>query len=255
LHELIHALQDRDHDLDAFALEHQRDSDGNLRGTCVIEGEARLHELRLYSALWGIDVNGVDWRGELRRRSNESEDNVFLDTDLYSASLLNVPYGFGTEYVERVWAEQGMVGVRALFMAPPANVREILAPAWGLSGEASDLRSPAPLAPEGLTREAFSSLGAWGVYLLARPRASSLESARQVALSWRGDLLEAYSFGDQETAVSWTIELATEADATQLALLLNGQPPAVIQSGTRVRLVRASTTPPAALIAAVTPAP
>jgi hypothetical protein len=252
LHELIHALQDREHDLDAFALTHQRDSDGNLRGTCLIEGEARMHELRLYSALWGVDTSTVDWPSELRRRSNEAEDNVFLDADLYSASLLNVPYGFGAEYVERIWAQQGMAGVRTLFSTPPASVREILAPLWGQEGQAPELQMAEPLAPEGLTREAFSTLGAWGIYLLARPRFSTLEESRQIALSWRGDLLEAFSFADQQTAVSWTINLATEADAARLFSALMGQPPAVQLSGTRVRLLRGTANLPQALLDAAT---
>lgn len=250
LHELIHALQDREHDLDAFAVAHQQDSDGNLRGSCLIEGEARLHELRLYSALWGIDVSAVDWADELRVRSNETEDGVFLETDLYAASFLNVPYTYGAAYVERIWAEQGATGVRSLFDTPPANVREILAPLWGLGPAQSSLRPPAPLAPEGLTREAFSSLGAWGLYLLARPRSPSIEVARELALSWSGDLLEAFSFGDGQTAASWTIELATEAHAASLASLLTSGQLQAEQSGTRLRLLRANGTLPPALLAA-----
>lgn len=249
LHELIHALQDREHDLDAFALAHQQDSDGNLRGNCLIEGEARLHELRLYSALWGIDVSGVDWPSDLRNRSNQAEDDVFLQADLYSASLLNMPYSFGAAYLERVWAEQGATGVRALFDAPPANVREILAPLWGEAAEVPDVRPPPPLAPEGLTREAYSSLGAWGLYLLTRPRSATLEAARQLALSWRGDLLEAFSFGDGQTALSWTIDLATEADAASLVSLLAPQLLAQ-QSGPRLRLLLATGELPPSLLAA-----
>lgn len=249
LHELIHALQDREHDLDAFAVAHQQDSEGNLRGNCVIEGEARLHELRLYSALWGNDVSAIDWTGELLRRSNETEDEVFLATDLYSASLLSMPYAFGAAYVERVRAEQGVDGVRALFDAPPANMREILAPGWGGAASPTEVQPLPPLAPEGLTREAYSSLGAWGVYLMTRPRSLTLEAARKLALSWSGDLLEAYSFDGNQTALSWTIQLATEADAASLASLLAPQFQPQL-SGTRVRLLLATGTVPPALLTA-----
>lgn len=255
LHELIHALQDREHDLDAFAVAHQQDSEGNLRGNCLIEGEARLHELRLYSALWGNDVNAVDWTDELRTRSNEAEDEVFLATDLYAASQLSVPYTFGAAYVEQVRTEQGPDGVRALFDAPPANVREILALGWGGAATLPAAPPLAPLAPEGLTREAYSSLGAWGIYLMTRPRSPTLEVARQLALSWSSDLLEAFSFDGGQTALSWTIELATEADAASLASLLAPVLQAQ-QSGTRLRLLLANgAVPPALLTAAGVPMP
>ncbi|MEY4544993.1 MAG: hypothetical protein RL685_1188 [Pseudomonadota bacterium] len=250
LHELIHALQDRDHDLNAFARAYQQDSDGNLRGSCLIEGEARLHEQRLYASLLGEDVASVDWASSLQLRRDAAEDGVFLQADLYSSSLLSVPYAHGVEYVQRIWAEQGATGVQALFVAPPASMREILAPLWAAGSSAAGRRAAPALAPEGLTREAYSSLGAWGVYLLARPRISR-EVARQLALGWQGDLLEAFSFGAQQAALSWTIELATEADATLLAEVLAPQTRLrALPRGAQLRVLGASDELPPALLAA-----
>ncbi|MEY2929651.1 MAG: hypothetical protein RL033_400 [Pseudomonadota bacterium] len=117
------------------------------------------------------------------------------------------------------------------------------------SGSGPSKARPA-LAPQGLTREAYSSLGAWGVYLLARPRVSR-EVARQLALGWEGDLLEAFSFGAQQTALSWTIELATEADATLLADVLAPQTQLrALPSGAQVRVLATSDELPPALLAA-----
>jgi hypothetical protein len=86
--------------------------------------------------------------------------------------------------------------------------------------------------------------------LLARPRVSR-EVARQLALGWEGDLLEAFSFGAQQTALSWTIELATEADATLLADVLAPQTQLrALPSGAQVRVLATSDELPPALLAA-----
>ena len=84
---------------------------------------------------------------------------------------------------------------------------------------------------------------------MARPRSNSIEAARELALSWKSDLLEAFSYGEQQTAVSWTIDLATETDAARLVSTLGFDTELLVQqSGAQVRLLRASGELPPALL-------
>jgi hypothetical protein len=226
LHELIHALQDRDQDLDAFARRYQTDSDGNFRGSSVIEGEAQLQQLRFYAALGGIDVGSVDWAAELANQRDAAEERLFAEPDRYSASLLGVPYAHGTEFVAHVWDQSGPDGVRALLDAPPRDMREILAQVWG--DDRSEPAKPgietAPVDPADALFQTWSTLGAWGVYLFFRPRLATREEARALALAWRADRLEAFSFGAGQVAGRWWIQLADAESATRLLASIGAQP-------------------------------
>ena len=250
-HELIHALQDRELDLDDFSQRFQTDTDGDLRGLSVVEGEAQLHEERLRAALSGVDAASFDWQSALRERSEAAERSLFAEDDLYSASLLRVPYAHGLEYVQGVWSQGGAASVRALLHAPPGSMREILASVWGGPSEASD--GPVPEAGQptvpGAQLEAWSQLGAWGLYLMLEPRLERREQARELALRWRSDRFEAFSYGESETAARWSIELADAQAAASLAAALSGTPGVAIrQSASRVRLLSGSDAmPPPAL--------
>lgn len=250
-HELIHALQDRELDLEDFSQRFQTDSDGNLRGLSVVEGEAQLHEERLRAALSGVDAASFDWQGALRERSEAAERSLFAEQDLYSASLLRVPYAHGLEYVQGVWSQGGAAGVRALLHAPPGSMREILASVWGGPSEPGD--GPVPDAGEstfpGAQLEAWSQLGAWGLYLMLEPRLERREQARELALRWRSDRFEAFSYGASETAARWSIDLVDAEAAASLATALSGIPGiAIRQTASRVRLLSGSDAmPPPAL--------
>ena len=226
LHELIHALQDRQRSLDDFARTYQADSDGSLRGSSVIEGEAQLYAQRFHAARSGVDVQAVDWPRELASQREAAEQGLFEEQDLYSASLLRVPYAHGTEYVARLWAEGGPAQVRELLRAPPRDMRQILAQLWGDAALAPDLPSidPLPVGPADATLETWSTLGAWGVYLFCRPKLESAQAAQQLALAWRGDRLEAFSFGEGQAAGRWSIELADRAAASSLLATIAAVP-------------------------------
>ena len=243
LHELIHALQDRDHDLDAFARQYQTDSDGNLRGSSVIEGEAQFYEQRFYAALGGVDVGAVDWAAQLATERDAAEERVFAQPDRYSASLLGVPYAHGTEFVARVWGQAGPSGVRALLEAPPRDMREILARLWGDGSlaRAQPALETAPVDPADAVLQTWSTLGAWGVYLFFRPRLATREAARELALAWRSDRLEAFSFGAGQVAGRWWIQLADEQAASRLAAAVGAQPGLRARAlGAQLRLISAS---------------
>ena len=53
------------------------------------------------------------------------------------------------------------------------------------------------------------------MYLFFRPRLGSVDAARQLALAWRGDRVEAYSLSGAQTAGRWSIEFADTAAATR----------------------------------------
>jgi hypothetical protein len=245
LHELIHALQDRDRGLTAFTEAYEQDSDGTLRGMSLIEGEADWYEQRFYAALSGLDVTQIDWRGYFTSRREGTEAWLFAQADLYSSTLLRVPYSHGASYVYGIWAASGPDAVRALLDTPPPNMREVLASSWGET-PVEFVAAPDPGdVPTGFERAVQTTLGAWNLYLLARPLFASADPARQLALSWRSDRLDVFSYDETETAARWTLDLADADSATQLTLELASNPRLHAQhSGHRIQIVTASTDPP-----------
>ena len=225
LHEMIHALQDADHDLTAFSERYRLGSDGNLRGNSVIEGEARMHERRYFAALSGLDVTELDFTRSFDNLRNYYENWLFQQEDLYTASQFSVPYAHGAEYVFQVWSEGGQAAVRALFDAPPQNMREVLALAWGGDPhvEVTDFDPPLAQSADHFL-QAWTTMGAWALYLLVEPRLTGGPSARDLALAWRGDQLEVFSSSSGEVVASWYIALSDATLASRLVTLLTGTP-------------------------------
>lgn len=250
MHELIHAFQDREHDLSAFEQRFRRGVDGSLRSASVVEGEARMHERRYFAALAGLDIGEIDLERSFLNLRQNAERWLWSQADLFTSSQLSVPYGHGAEYIYSVWAKGGQGAVRALFDAPPASMLEILATVWG-EGDRTELTpfpAPASPPPEGFVLETWTPMGAWGVYLLAGRSAADLTVAERLALDWRGDLLEVFSFGALQTAARWRLRFDREESAAELADLVAAERLfETTREGATVTLRAATALPPAGL--------
>lgn len=248
LHELIHAFQDREHDLGAFDQRFRRGVDGSLRSASVVEGEARMHERRYFAALAGLDIEEIDLERSFMNLRRNAERWLWSQADLFTSSQLSVPYGHGAEYIYALWAKSGQGAVRALFDAPPASMHEILVTVWEDDANAELAPFPAPTgpAPEGFVLETWTPMGAWGVYLLAGRSAADLVVAERLALDWRGDLLEIFSFDSRETAARWRLRFVHEESAAALADLVADEPLFEATREDATVTLRASTAPPPA---------
>jgi hypothetical protein len=99
-----------------------------------------------------------------------------------------------------------------------------------------------------LALETWTAMGAWGVYLLAGRNATDLSVAERLALAWRGDLLEIFSFDESETAARWRIRFARTDAADELMALVADEPLFEAASGGVTVTLRAATAlPPAGL--------
>jgi hypothetical protein len=246
VHEMIHAFQDREHDLGAFDQRYRRGVDGNLRGASVIEGEARMHERRFFAALAGLDVAELDLARSFANLTQNTERWLWSQADLFTASQLGAPYGHGAEYIYGLWAKGGQDSVRALFDAPPASMQEILAAVWGgeVASELEPFAPPASSAPSGSRLETWTAMGAWGIYLLAGRSATDLSIAERLALAWRGDLLEIFSFDESETAARWRVRFGSVESADELLVLVADEPSFEAARDGVVVTLRAATAPP-----------
>jgi hypothetical protein len=217
LHELVHALQDRDVPLASY-IDPKDSADRVTALRSVIEGEARFHEDRYAAALSGLDPAAVDWLDLSQRRIKHTEDWALGQSSPWLALRDLFPYDYGERFAHFAWQSGGHEAVLELFANPPAS-------SWALMASTDEPREPppgselpGPTPPEGFTHLYQDELGALGL-LVALAHGESAEQFRSAALAWRADGLATYSGPETPagTAVVWQIELADEATATDVA--------------------------------------
>jgi hypothetical protein len=127
-------------------------------------------------------------------------------------------------------------------------MREVLALAWGADARIEVTPFAPPVAPSAdHSLQAWTTMGAWALYLLVEPRLSGGQGARELALAWRGDQLEVFSLPRGDAVANWYFELSDATSAAQLVSLLTGTPGIdAAQSDTRVTLTTTLAAEPSA---------
>lgn len=186
-HELTHALQDQQFDLELFngdrAKELGRDDDEQLARRFVVEGEATFmmfaHALgagagadihlgpfavaglrmmvAMASAADLIELMAMSHRGSGSKSLDEdtrAEIEAVARLPLYLTLTMSEPYFKGAQLVSDVWASGGWTAVDGLYRRPPQSTEQALHPREKLLGERDrPVRvrlpaSPPPLPPE-----------------------------------------------------------------------------------------------------------
>jgi hypothetical protein len=247
LHEFVHALQDRDHDLTVWFDEHEDSYDSALAARSVVEGEARFHQERFGVSLLGLDPNAVDLSVHFNRLATLSTAWIRAQPSPYLASFSSFPYEFGGQTINSRFAARGTAIVAELFASPFANTHTLLVyhdDAIGIAGPT--LVAPVPPPEWVLTQQ--TTLGAWLTYVfLAIDDLDGLPMTH--ALRWRADRVWIYGSaipGSRSTVVVWTIAFAeAETAATVAAYLeLRLRSDHIKVSGSDVTIVETNTTLP-----------
>jgi hypothetical protein len=253
VHEFIHALQDRDVDLKAFA-GRATSYDSSLAADAVVEGEAQLHQTRYGASVLGLDPADIDWTKRFQSRVDAEEPTLAKKPSPYTASWSIFPYQWGARYMHFTWAAGGLPAVRGRFASPPTTTRILMASVdRALDPDPATIPPPAPAATADWNLFASTELGAWGVFLfLEKQIAHDVDRARALALGWRGDEVWAYAGASTSpvappTAVVWRIDFADEATASGVASIaagVVGSTGGVRQQGTRLVVARTDGTMP-----------
>ena len=242
VHEFVHALQDGDIDL-AGREDEATSYDSYLGFGAVIEGEARLHELRLVASLLGLNPAEIDWRERFQSSVELGEASLLEEGSVYSNTWGYFPYTIGSRYMHHAWLESGRAGVLELLSAPHPSTRAVMESVEDIALDdwpAPVLEAPEPASPFALWGE--ESLGAWGMFMVLS-RLGTATAAHVVAREWRGDRL--FIFADEEsgeTVMAWHVELASVEAATRFEVMVRPVPAAIARSENRVALASASGT-------------
>jgi hypothetical protein len=248
VHEMIHALQDREVDLTQFETTFAMSDDSSLAARSIVEGEARMHETRYRASVLGLDPGGVDWTRRFENSVAIDEKYLLMQPSPLTATSMAFPYEWGARYVYNRWAPDGMGGVHGLFLAPPVTTRVLMASVDAdVAPEAAPAEPALPSAPQGWTAVDSDVLGAWGLFLAMTEGSpgSAPSNVEALALSWQADGIGIYEGPAGATAVVWRVDMGNPTIAAQVASLLQGLPGVTVATnGTWTTVARASDAEP-----------
>lgn len=216
-HELTHALQDQNLDLDRRIKALKDNGDRALALQCLLEGEATLVMIRAALAdLPGADASVEEQIAPLLSAGALEKSNVPKDVPAYFSEQLFFPYVEGTAYVRRAVKTGGWAEVDRLWKNPPLSTSQVLHPGVPPVVPAADLLPPAKtLAPEGYRALYSDTMGEWGLRFLLR-RGLEPAEADPAAAAWRGDRVAFFSSAGGVIAYLWRIRLDGAAGAERL---------------------------------------
>lgn len=243
-HELVHALQDRELDLQRNDFD---DSDAYLAWAAMVEGDARFYEY-----VFVADV--IRAMGKVPRDPTEYPD-LELDaaydnldqfgSPLFAARYLTYP--LGARYLATAYRGGGNAAVRHAYAKAPARTVGLLVGDDGKAPPVGPGDACAPPTAVGLPTSGNSSgqdqFGALLFYSFLRGFGVDHATAFGAAQTWTGDRLLVQANDElRATAVAWRIELSSPPPAT-LATAIGAAGDLAVTVGARSLEITASDSP------------
>ncbi len=220
-HELVHVLQDREHDLLSFTPDRSAGSDRSLAAKAVIEGEASLYQLWVSSAYQGVGRQRLAYDEIVSAMRAVAEDSAMNGGPPLLSARDIFPYTYGTRLAVTAWRRDGIRGLGRLFDSPPQSSFEVM---FGAAdpGMGARLPSDAPRAPEGYALLMADTAGAWVIQSTLRRGGIDdwmQQEEAPLASFWREDRFWVYQGPPEAEAVAalWLARWSTEAAAEGFA--------------------------------------
>ena len=213
-HEIVHAMQDRDYDLERFDEQHAGSIDESLASDAIVEGEAVHYQLMVSALLRGLPLDKLDWKAHYAQWRADTFVDAEADPAPVARAQQRFPYPFGGGYVTQYWLARGRAGIDQLFEQPPRTTSEIM---FGTSfSELESAREQLhehaiPILPEGYTVETGTSLGAWIARIYAARQVADVAGRLAVASHLSADsFVVQRDAADDKVVASWRVRTSDE---------------------------------------------
>lgn len=165
VHEMQHAYQDAEHDLQALREQHGSTFDRFMGLRAATEGEADLYTLFASLELDNVSKRQVDWSATFAQYTGRSLELAQQSETPSLDALRLFPYSFGSRMAWNAWEDGGPAAVSDLLTTPPDSAREVMGPykggRYGTENRDAELLPRAvPILP-GHTYLGGSAQGAW----------------------------------------------------------------------------------------------
>jgi hypothetical protein len=234
IHEYIHALQDAEHDLDAWSEPYWGATDRLLAIRAVIEGEATYYGLRAGYAMLGYPESSTNWEGVFGRMRDDLDRHALEHPSPYVVASATFPYSYGGLLAYRHWLADGQGFAVPLVESPPlstAGVLRELFPDDFVSSEDYDIAEPTVTGDYALLDHEV--IGSWLLRMLLVKFGLDSGDAKHLSSTWTGDRLWLYRDPEDRRAWLWQLQLTTVDDAIAVTRQLEGELPegVVIEQG------------------------
>jgi hypothetical protein len=215
-HELVHAVQDAEYDLNALSDEFATTTDASLSWRSLVEGQATWYQYRVAAAMLGYDTVDFDFQRLFQDLRDDLVVTAQDDESPYIASFGTFPYAYGTNLMYEAWLADRAGFEATLFGAPPLTTLEIMRRSLGVEEPAVEpLAFSDPVPTEDFTLLDHDSFGAWMLNLCFHEKGLS-------EVRWLGDHIWIYTAADGSSAWLWEIELeqspSTLPDALEITM-------------------------------------
>jgi hypothetical protein len=220
MHELVHALQDREISLDAFITPHSGQSDQLLARQALLEGEAVALMLELMLRAQGVDLASLPDLGAVRSAVVASTVGPVIDAaPKFLREILLFPYVEGLDFAYQFRKRQPWSALSALYRDPPRSTTQIMHPTKRLGAREDPLPISLPdlgsLAP-GLKLIGEDELGEFTLGAVLGPHLGE-QAGRTAAAGWRGDRYRVWEADDGRLVIVCLLALQSERVAGAFA--------------------------------------
>ncbi len=234
VHELVHALQDREISLDRFISPSRGQGDQLLAREALIEGEAVALSLELTLEPQGLDLLKIpDLPAVQQLIAAQSGGPIFDRAPQFLKDVLLFPYTHGLAFVHQFRQRRPWSAMSALYRDPPRSTAQILHPAKVFDQRQDPLAIALPdlsaALATGWRRVDEDEMGEWALGEVLAGHVGEA-AARRLAEGWRGDRYQVWEASPALLLiyrVAWETEATAEAFARAYVGLLEKKYPPI----------------------------
>jgi hypothetical protein len=212
-HELTHALQDQDLNLQRLDKWPEHDSDARLAMSSLVEGDATLAMSRYMSA------NPLRFLGALSSSLQaQGSSQALQNGPRVLAASLEFPYIKGLAFASELYKRGGWKSVDGAFQKLPQSTEQIIHFDKYLAGEAPvkvPLRDVTPQLGQGWKLLDHDVNGELGLQLIVAEHLGDYSAAESAAAGWAGDRYEIYGGPGKGVLIVQDTVWDNEAEARQ----------------------------------------
>jgi hypothetical protein len=221
MHELVHALQDREVSLEAFIAPRAGEGDQLLARQALIEGEAVALMLALLLKAQGMELSSLPDLATVRSVvTNASVGPTINAAPKFIRDLLIFPYGDGLNFVFQWSKRQPWSAMPTLYRDPPRSTAQILKPDKRLATREDPIPISLPdlgtLAP-GTKVVSEDELGEFALGSVLGIHMGE-QAGRAAAGGWRGDRYRIWEDSDGRFLIAYLVAMDSERTANAFAL-------------------------------------
>lgn len=208
-HELTHALQDQNFDLQKFPLKIKDNDDLALATSALVEGDATVLMTRWYVE----NIDPAKMLGDLGAMLGQNTAKL-REAPPYLREMLLFPYQQGQQFAMALFASGGTGAIDAAFRNPPTCTKDILHPEKFLRQHATPERMDLPrLESKDWRLIGNNVLGEFGTRFVLQDGIGAFD-AQMLAQGWNGDRYHVYERGTNgPTALVWETAWEDEQQA------------------------------------------